>query len=137
MQDGGWVERGTGVLKLNATKDGDKSGARLGESSRVTSLRLPPLTRRLSVMRADATHRLLLNSTLFSKFSIEVNQEKYVRFAIIEGGEPISYMLRVRLLFPPLNERANAELTYSAALWTGQRTEFGAGRAESCCSAVR
>lgn len=56
-------------------------------------------------MRADATHRLLLNSTLFSKFSIEVNQEKYVRFAIIEGGEPISYMLRVRLPFPT-SERA-------------------------------
>ncbi|ORY75014.1 hypothetical protein BCR35DRAFT_306422 [Leucosporidium creatinivorum] len=76
MQDGAWVERGTGLLKLNATKDGDKTGARL-------------------VMRADATHRLLLNATLFSKFVIEVNQEKYVRFAIIEGAEPISYMLRL------------------------------------------
>lgn len=50
-------------------------------------------------MRADATHRLLLNATLFSDFSISVSQEKYVCFAIIEGSEPISYMLRVRL--PP------------------------------------
>jgi hypothetical protein len=48
-------------------------------------------------MRADATHRLLLNAPLFSKFSIEVSQEKYVRFVIIEGSEPISYMLRVSL----------------------------------------
>lgn len=31
MQDGAWVERGTGLLKLNATKDGDKTGARLGK----------------------------------------------------------------------------------------------------------
>lgn len=46
-------------------------------------------------MRADATHRLLLNAPLFSKFSIEVSQEKYVRFVIIEASEPISYMLRV------------------------------------------
>lgn len=49
-------------------------------------------------MRADATHRLLLNATLFSKFSVEITSEKYVQFAIIEGTEPISYMLRVRLL---------------------------------------
>lgn len=48
-------------------------------------------------MRADATHRLLLNATLFPEFSIEVSQEKYVRFAVIEDSEPISYMLRVSL----------------------------------------
>ncbi|KAK4055334.1 hypothetical protein OIV83_000617 [Microbotryomycetes sp. JL201] len=78
MHDGSWVERGTGVLKLNATREGDKNGARL-------------------VMRADATHRLLLNAPLFQKFSIEVNQEKYVRFAVIESAEqgPTSYMLRM------------------------------------------
>ena len=53
-------------------------------------------------MRADATHRLLLNATLFSKFSINVSQEKYVCFAIIEGAEPISYMLRVSVPSLPL-----------------------------------
>lgn len=46
-------------------------------------------------MRADATHRLLLNATLFPAFSIEVSQDKYVRFAVIEDSEPMSYMLRV------------------------------------------
>ncbi|KAI5480004.1 nuclear protein export protein [Pseudohyphozyma bogoriensis] len=76
MADGAWAERGTGLLKLNLTKDTDRSGARL-------------------VMRADATHRLLLNAVLFAKFVIEVFQEKYVRFAIIEGAEPVSYMLRM------------------------------------------
>lgn len=30
MHEGSWVERGTGLLKLNATKDNDKKGARLG-----------------------------------------------------------------------------------------------------------
>jgi len=55
-------------------------------------------------MRADATHRLLLNSPLFKEFFIEVSNEKYVRFTIIEGSEPISYMARVRLkLFSPLS----------------------------------
>lgn len=104
MVDGGWVERGTGVLKLNRTINndgGEKVGARIGTflpsvSLSYTSFVLTRATRRKSVMRADATHRLLLNATLFPKFSIEVNQEKYVRFAIIEGVEPISYMLRVR-----------------------------------------
>ena len=46
-------------------------------------------------MRADATHRLLLNAPLFHEFSIAVSNEKYVRFTVIEGGNPISYMLRV------------------------------------------
>jgi hypothetical protein len=51
-------------------------------------------------MRADATHRLLLNAILFSKFSIEVTDDKFVRFTIIEGTEASSYMLRVRPYFP-------------------------------------
>ncbi|GAA5888730.1 hypothetical protein JCM16303_005108 [Sporobolomyces ruberrimus] len=77
MQDENWVERGTGPLKVNLTKrEGEKDGARI-------------------VMRADATHRLLLNSPLFKEFFIEVSNEKYVRFTIIEGSEPISYMARL------------------------------------------
>ncbi|GAA5923230.1 uncharacterized protein JCM15063_003577 [Sporobolomyces koalae] len=77
MHDGNWVERGMGPLKVNLTKrTGEKEGARI-------------------VMRADATHRLLLNSPLFKEFFIEVSNEKYVRFTIIEGSEPISYMARL------------------------------------------
>ncbi|GAA6047158.1 hypothetical protein JCM3770_006928 [Rhodotorula araucariae] len=76
MHEGQWAERGTGVLKLNETKKAeDKKGARL-------------------LMRADATHRLLLNTPLFAAFSIEVHSEKYVRFSAIEGSTPTSYMLR-------------------------------------------
>ncbi|GAA5882940.1 hypothetical protein JCM3774_001839 [Rhodotorula dairenensis] len=76
MSEGQWAERGTGPLRLNQTAaNGDKHGARL-------------------VMRADATHRLLLNAPLFHEFSIAVSNEKYVRFTVIEGGNPISYMLR-------------------------------------------
>lgn len=103
MAAGAWVERGTGLLKLNVSRDSTKKIARLGDASlsllhsptrpRLIMLLLPP------VMRADATHRLLLNATLFSAFSIEIFQEKYVRFAIIEGHDPVSYMLRVRTTF--------------------------------------
>ncbi|KWU46641.1 hypothetical protein RHOSPDRAFT_31456 [Rhodotorula sp. JG-1b] len=76
MSEGQWAERGTGPLRLNQTvAKGDKHTARL-------------------VMRADATHRLLLNAPLFHEFSIAVSNEKYVRFTVIEGGNPISYMLR-------------------------------------------
>ncbi|GAA5914230.1 hypothetical protein JCM8208_001527 [Rhodotorula glutinis] len=77
MSEGQWAERGTGNLKLNETnKDDGKKGARL-------------------LMRADATHRLLLNAPLFKAFSIEVHSEKYVRFSVIEGSTPTSYMLRL------------------------------------------
>ncbi|GAA5834425.1 hypothetical protein JCM9279_004312 [Rhodotorula babjevae] len=76
MSEGQWAERGTGNLKLNETnKDDGNKGARL-------------------LMRADATHRLLLNAPLFKAFSIEVHSEKYVRFSVIEGSTPTSYMLR-------------------------------------------
>lgn len=76
MVDGAWVERGAGPFKLNAVSGSETNAARL-------------------VMRADATHRLLLNAPLFSKFSIDQYQDKYVRFAVIEEKGPISYMLRV------------------------------------------
>ncbi|KPV78508.1 uncharacterized protein RHOBADRAFT_50967 [Rhodotorula graminis WP1] len=77
MNEGQWAERGTGNLKLNETnKDDGNKGARL-------------------LMRADATHRLLLNAPLFKAFSIEVHSEKYVRFSVIEGSTPTSYMLRL------------------------------------------
>lgn len=76
MAGGAWVERGAGLFKLNGIPNSDTSAARL-------------------VMRADATHRLLLNAPLFSKFAIDVFQEKYVRFVVIEASGPISYMLRV------------------------------------------
>lgn len=62
-------------------------------------------------MRADATHRLLLNSPLFKEFFIEVSNEKYVRFTIIEGSEPISYMARVRsFLFLVTRRRGETSL---------------------------
>lgn len=51
-------------------------------------------------MRADATHRLLLNAPLFRGFSIAVSNEKYVLFTAIEGDHPTSYMLRVSLVIP-------------------------------------
>ncbi|GAA5826915.1 hypothetical protein JCM11251_002159 [Rhodosporidiobolus azoricus] len=78
MEEGQWKERGTGPLRMNQSRkaaEGEKLSARL-------------------VMRADATHRLLLNAPLFPEFFIEVSNEKYVRFTVIEGAEPVSYMLR-------------------------------------------
>lgn len=50
------------------------------------------------VMRADATHRLLLNATLFPAFVINLSQDKFVSFVIFEGSDPISYMVRVSLV---------------------------------------
>ncbi|BGP28806.1 hypothetical protein JCM10296v2_000542 [Rhodotorula toruloides] len=75
MHEGNWVERGTGPFKVNQTKKEGKHNARL-------------------VMRADATHRLLLNAPLFREFVIDVSNEKYVRFTVITGDGPTSYMLR-------------------------------------------
>ncbi|BGP12682.1 hypothetical protein JCM10213v2_000599 [Rhodosporidiobolus nylandii] len=81
MEDGNWKERGTGPLRVN--QKGKKAAA---EGEEKGSARL--------VMRADATHRLLLNAPLFREFSIEVSNEKYVRFTVLQGTEPVSYMLR-------------------------------------------
>lgn len=84
-------------------------------------------------MRADATHRLLLNAPLFHEFSIAVSNEKYVRFTVIEGGNPISYMLRVSSSLPrvPSPQRRRADGACRLAQ-TGNPT-----LAESLVQAVR
>ncbi|GAA5857027.1 hypothetical protein JCM8547_007923 [Rhodosporidiobolus lusitaniae] len=80
MEAGQWKERGTGPIRVNESrKEGGEGGKGSGRL----------------VMRADATHRLLLNAPLFREFSIEVSNDKYVRFTVIEGSEPVSYMLRL------------------------------------------
>lgn len=67
-------------------------------------------------MRADATHRLLLNAPLFHEFSIAVSNEKYVRFTVIEGGNPISYMLRVRFFHARIHSLGVGELMHRLVL---------------------
>ncbi|GAA5886490.1 hypothetical protein JCM5296_001922, partial [Sporobolomyces johnsonii] len=79
LHDGNWAERGMGPLTLNTTSGAEREKA----AARI-------------VMRADATHRLVLNASLFPDFFIEVSDGKFVRFTAIDGAEPISYMLKLK-----------------------------------------
>lgn len=101
MTDGNWVERGMGLLTLNGTREGQKPGGRLGKSLTLPSLTLPcsrihaeskPIR---TVMRADQTHRLLLNVSLFAGFKTSITNEKYVLLTAVEASKPMPYMLRV------------------------------------------
>ncbi|KAF8997923.1 hypothetical protein BDQ17DRAFT_1283715 [Cyathus striatus] len=77
IMNGGWKERGTGLLKLNVKRI-DGSGARL-------------------VMRKEAVYTLLLNVTLFPGMKCNINPQdpRYLRFSIIEDGNTTHYNLRV------------------------------------------
>ncbi|GAA5918855.1 hypothetical protein JCM5296_004163 [Sporobolomyces johnsonii] len=79
LHDGNWAERGMGPLTLNTTSGAEREKA----AARI-------------VMRADATHRLVLNASLFPDFFIEVSDGKFVRFTAIDGAEPIGYMLKLK-----------------------------------------
>ncbi|GAA6036620.1 hypothetical protein JCM8097_001255 [Rhodosporidiobolus ruineniae] len=84
MEEGQWKERGTGPLRVNQVREGKRKEE--GSEAEKVGARL--------VMRADATHRLLLNAPLFKEFVIEVSNDKYVRFTALQDDTPVSYMLR-------------------------------------------
>lgn len=49
----------------------------------------------VSVMRAEATHRLLLNAPLFPKMAFDIVEGKYVRFSLVVEGTLKTYLLKV------------------------------------------
>lgn len=81
--DGGWKERGVGVLRLNVRKE-DGKGARL-------------------VMRADGVLRLILNVSLYAGMNC-LEDGKHVRLTVFEEGERRLVTLRTG------NPKAAAEL---------------------------
>jgi Ran-binding protein 3 len=49
-------------------------------------------------MRADATHRLILNAKVFPKMHFELVENKYVRFSVFLGDALRTYLAKVRSL---------------------------------------
>jgi len=82
-QEGGWKERGVGLLKLNVRRSDGKA---------------PRL-----VMRADGVLRLILNVSLYAGMHSEVDQ-RYVRATVFEDGHKQFITLRM------VNEKVAAEL---------------------------
>jgi hypothetical protein len=50
-----------------------------------------------TVMRADATHRLILNAKVFPKMHFELVENKYVRFSVLLGDSLKTYLAKVRI----------------------------------------
>lgn len=73
--DKNWKERGTGTVRCNVPKK-DAGSARL-------------------VMRAEGVLRLILNVNLFEGMKINVEQDKFVRFVAMEGGQLVHFALKV------------------------------------------
>jgi Ran-binding protein 3 len=93
MEDGQWRERGTGQLRVNSKFGGN--APRLGASSAPVEVCETSLSMARPVMRAEATHRLLLNAALFAGFTIK-SSDRMVSFATFNEGKLASYALRVR-----------------------------------------
>ncbi|KAL7419089.1 hypothetical protein Q5752_005925 [Cryptotrichosporon argae] len=118
QEDGGWKERGIGVLKLNV-RQGDRKGARL-------------------VMRADGVLRVILNASLYAGMTC-LEDGKHVRTTVFEGkarrlvtfrvGNPkaASELATAIHEHVPLETRAGAEPSPAPAGPTSKRASAGAG----------
>ena len=83
-----WVERGLGTFKLNKAQSVSEEH---GDGSRATAR---------FIMRAQQTHRVVLNTPVFKQMSIgdtKGNEPsgKTISFAAVENGKPVPYLLRV------------------------------------------
>ncbi|KAK0523561.1 hypothetical protein OC842_006109 [Tilletia horrida] len=89
-----WKERGTGTIKCNVPNEvsGGLFGAGRGASGPGAGKRRSPA--RL-VMRTDGVLRLILNVVLFTGMSVELAQEKFVRFSAFEEGKLVHFTVRV------------------------------------------
>lgn len=111
-KDGSWKERGTGTLRVNMPKDYRLKGTngRLGKCrrievntdaclGRVITLILLPSARVCSclliVMRAEGVLRLILNVALFPGMSVEIAQDKFIRFVAMEDGKLQHFAVKV------------------------------------------
>lgn len=87
-KEGGWKERGTGTFKINVRIDDDS----ITEDTRVDVEAQAEYTtgRRKArlLMRADATHRVILNTPVF----------KGMRFGAPDGTEPTGKIMHLQSL---------------------------------------
>lgn len=76
-----WMERGNGLLRLN-----DEDGG--GDASNFSNSRL--------IMRGNATHRLILNTPLWSTMSLDKAGKKAIRLSAkhFENGEVYIYLVK-------------------------------------------
>lgn len=84
--DGAWKERGTGVFKVNVRMAdlGPSSTAALDPDARPSSAK----RKARLLMRADATHRVILNSPIF----------KGMRFGQSDGSKPTGKIMHIQSL---------------------------------------
>ncbi|KAE8231624.1 hypothetical protein CF326_g3359 [Tilletia indica] len=124
-----WKERGTGTIKCNVPNEarGGLFGAGRGAAEPgVGKARSPP---RL-VMRTEGVLRLILNVILFPGMSVELAQEKFVRFIAFEDGNLVHFAVRMAQpkvaeeLFDTIKSRIPApSTTVSAQAGTGASTK--------------
>jgi Ran-binding protein 3 len=96
--DGAWKERGTGVFKLNIRTAEDENT----ESTEADPEAQVPSGKRKArlLMRADATHKVLLNSPVFKgmKFGAADGTEptgKLMHLQALENGKPLPLQIKV------------------------------------------
>lgn len=97
-----WKERGAGILKLMVPKEcavaGDNPNIGLPGSFDVTALKDSESKIIRLVMRQDATHRIILNTTLLPNMEFREKsglKATSVLFTAIEDDGPVSITLRV------------------------------------------
>jgi len=95
--DGAWKERGTGVFKINLRPSEDGHAESDPEAQTSNGKRKARL-----LMRADATHKVLLNSPVFKglKFGAADGTEptgKLMHLQSLENGKPLPLQIKVSI----------------------------------------
>jgi len=96
MEGEAYKENGIGMIRINRSLE-NKASYRLCEFIKRRSISKNSEVEFLSlvVMRADATHRLILNATIFAKIHFEVVETKYVRFSVFIENKMKTYLAKV------------------------------------------
>ncbi|KAK5939904.1 hypothetical protein PMZ80_008286 [Knufia obscura] len=96
--DGAWKERGTGVFKINVrtSEDGDAEPRESDPEAQATNGK----RKARLLMRADATHKVLLNSPVFKgmKFGAPDGTEptgKLMHLQSLENGKPLPLQIKI------------------------------------------
>ena len=87
FENGKWKERGRGVFKLNVTSAQASDPNESRKKGRF-------------IMRAHQTYRILLNTPVFKQMQVGDSKGKeppgnQVSLAVVEGGKPTPYLVRV------------------------------------------
>lgn len=97
-----FVERGYGILKINESHQADDWNHLHARLSKFQIRRMSRIDLCFVVMRLDRSFRVILNSPIFPKMTVERATDRSVRFGAQDESQLRVFIIKVRSVFIPL-----------------------------------